>query len=79
MVTQLCRVIRPMRAAREGVRVDEPRACGRCLRHSECRIVVAKKLQKVHKNWKYSRRNRHNGRAARRVRAEQPWARNATG
>ena len=41
--------------------------------------VVAKKLQKVQKDWKYSRRNRHNGRAARRVRAEQPWARNATG
>ena len=65
-----------MRAAREGVRVDEPR---RCLRHAECRIVVAKKLQKVQKDWKYSRRNRHNGRAVRRVRAEQPWVRNATG
>lgn len=76
MVTQLCRVIRPMRAAREGMRVDEPR---RCLRHTECRIVDAKKLQKVHKNWKYSRRNRHNGAESRRVHAEQPWARNATG
>ena len=75
MVTQMCRVIRPMRAASEGMDADESR---RCLRHPECRIVVAKKLQKVQKDWKYSRRNLHNGRAARRVRAEQPWVRNAT-
>ena len=47
MVTQLCRVIRPMRAASEGMDADESR---RCLRHPECRIVVAKKLQKVQKD-----------------------------
>ena len=48
MVTQLCRVIRPMRAASEGVDADEPR---RCLRHTECRTTwlpkSCKKCKKI--------------------------------
>ena len=46
MVTQLLMILLMM----TGTHVDEPR---RCLRHTECRIVDAKKLQKVHKNWKW--------------------------
>jgi len=48
MVTQMCRVIRPMRAASEGVDADEPR---RCLRHTECRTTwlpkSCKKCKKI--------------------------------